>query len=42
MAIRSLQKNQNYFSNFHPEGSTFNEYTKHMSEDGIWGGHLEL
>ncbi|CAK64575.1 unnamed protein product (macronuclear) [Paramecium tetraurelia] len=42
MAIRSLQKNRKFFSDFLPEGSTFNEYTKRMSEDGIWGGHLEL
>ncbi|CAD8210670.1 unnamed protein product [Paramecium pentaurelia] len=43
MAIKQLQKNQNFFSNFHHESSTtFNEYTKQMSEDGIWGGHLEL
>ncbi|CAD8124836.1 unnamed protein product [Paramecium sonneborni] len=42
MAIRSLQKNQKFFSDFLPEGSSFNEYTNRMSYDGVWGGHLEL
>ena len=37
-----MKENEDHFKHFMTEDKSFDKYISEMSEDGIWGGNLEL
>lgn len=37
-----MAQNEDHFKFFIEDDQTFEDYLKHVSKDGIWGGNLEI
>jgi hypothetical protein len=37
-----MRKNEEFYRNFIEDDTSFEQFLRDMSQDGEWGGHLEL